>query len=154
MSDQTPRPFGFDWGPFKEMLGGMLPPAQSDNPQDLSWVESYVQQTLRSAFHKPEVRTKSAASPSLQSEVFETHNYILVKIKLPGSTHIDNVRVMVSSTQLKLTIIGVDEPHLISLPKAVLSKSGKASYKDDVLQIRLRKQSGRKSFVEIPIRFI
>ncbi|MBW7474229.1 hypothetical protein K0T92_05690 [Paenibacillus oenotherae] len=132
---------------FDKFFNGKVPfPLDPGNPS--SWLNDYVRDMLI----KPAKAASSSAKGSLPTEIFETHHFLIVRIKLPGSADINNVRIMASNFSIKLSGLSDSKKHTIKLPKLVEPRSGKALLKEQVLQIKLRKRKSGEQYYELFIR--
>jgi len=82
-------------------------------------------------------------------DVVEEKNEVVVVAELPG---VDKESIKVSATENRL-IISVETPQRkyykeVELPTRVDPKSATASYKNGVLQVRLKKAAGELLFIE------
>ncbi|NHN28295.1 Hsp20/alpha crystallin family protein [Paenibacillus agricola] len=141
------------WNQLEAMLGTKLPAlptAQDMEPwQDMSWVEGYVQQMLQKTMSNSKI-PHTLGIKGLP-EVFETHHYVIIKLKLSQPNHpIIHVRAD------RVTI--EDSPQLkkqsVRLPCLVLPHHSRASHKDGILQIKLRKRKLNKTVHEIQVRYL
>lgn len=141
------------WNQLEALLGTKLPAmptAQEMAPwQDMSWVEDYVQQMLQKTM--PKNKMPSTLGVNDLPEVFETHHYVIVKLKLPKP---NNPIVHVRADRVTIE----DSPKLkrqaVRLPSLVLPHLTRASHKDGILQIKMRKRKINKSTHEIHVRYI
>lgn len=130
---------------FDKFFSGKVPfPFELGNPS--KWFNDYVRDML--------VKPAKAlgASGKLPAEIFETHRFLIVRIKLPESADMNAIKVMASSTSVKLQGLPDSKGQLFKLPKLVDARSGKALFKEQVLQIKLRKQGQGEQFFELFIR--
>jgi HSP20 family molecular chaperone IbpA len=145
------NPFQMNWDDFQNQFKGN---SFSDAPygailgnKDFSWVEEYVQGILSQAMPKPseEVGKKS----NLQSEVFETHDYMIVKAKVP---HMDprNIKILLYANQLRLNGLPDQGTGVIQLPSFGRLHGCKAVFKKNTLEIRIPKDTN-DNFKEIRI---
>lgn len=130
---------------FDKFFNGKMPfPFEPGNPSN--WFNDYV----RNMLVKP---VKAHGSNGrLPADIFETHRFLIVRIKLPESVELNKVRVMASSYSVKLQGLPDSKGQLIRLPKLVEARSGKVLLKEQVLQIKLRKRNTGEQFYELFIR--
>jgi len=142
------------WEQLESLLGSKLPALPSAQQlemlNDTSWVENYVQQVLSKSLPKLNVSSKAKRSQS-QAEVFDTHNYVIVKMKLPDQL---NPTVKVRTDQVRVDGLDNGDKKIIQLPCHVVPKYSRSSYKDGILQIKMRKKKLDKTYHEIPIRYL
>lgn len=91
-------------------------------------------QTNERSDHLPEER------PSLQEEVFETHDYIFIRIPIRSRHNVKNIKIQFSHNKCTLTgLLENNEPYVLLLPSPVQKKGARAVYRDEVLEIQLVK---------------
>lgn len=130
---------------FEKFFNGKMPfPFEPGNPSN--WFNDYV----RNMLVKP-VKAQGS-SGRLPAEIFETHRFLIVRIKLPELVELNKVRVMASSSSIKLQGLPESKGQLIKLPKLVEARSGKVLLKEQVLQIKLRKRNSGEQYYELFIR--
>jgi HSP20 family molecular chaperone IbpA len=138
------------WEQLEALLGTKLPalPSAQDMAPwtDKSWVDDYVQQML-----KKTMPTSGMRGIQGKSEVFETHHYVIVKLKLP---HPNNPVVKVRTDQVVIE----DNPNVnrqaVQLPCLIIPRLSRASYKNGILQIKLRKRKINKTYHDIFVRYL
>nr|WP_234399889.1 Hsp20/alpha crystallin family protein [Paenibacillus popilliae] len=136
-----------DWKKFEQFFGGKFPFVDigsgklSDN-----WVENYVQRIVNSV---PVV----SKNKLIQHEIFQTHHYVFIKMNIPDSIREKELQVSVSSHQLKIEGLPEDQKYVIQLPVVVKARESRASYKDGILQIKVRKNDDDLDFYHVGIRY-
>lgn len=76
----------------------------------------------------------------LNSQVFETHGYIYIRIPIEEENWLRKMRILHTSNQTMIHgIPNDDDQHVISLPALVRKKGTTAQYKDNILEIRHQK---------------
>ncbi|MDF2669963.1 MAG: HSP20-like chaperone protein [Paenibacillus sp.] len=163
-------PFGAEWKQFEDFFGGISALHQG-KLKDLGWVDQFVKHMMKQAIPEPGTdsdstrssnksssskssRTSSKGSSALlQTEVFETHRNVIVKLHIPSHINPRNIQLFVNSQQLKIEGPGQNN-QLVRLPSPVQSQYSKAEYRDDILQVQLRKQPKSERYDEIYIRFL
>ncbi|MFD7523596.1 Hsp20/alpha crystallin family protein [Paenibacillus chitinolyticus] len=90
---------------------------------------------------------------TVNGDTFETHTDVFVRLKIPKSEDPRSLQVMVKTSHVK--ILGLtDEPRkLIKLPSPVLPKTAKATYKEGVLQIQVRRRRYKDNYHEAYIEY-
>lgn len=152
MDDPKKKIFkNFDWKSFEQFFGGKLPPLPSGEMDNLNWVEDYVQQVMKQSF--PQSGGRGVMSSKYATEVFETHNGVIVKVFIPDKAEAKNIRVLVGTGQVKLEGLPDNKTQSIKLGTAVHSSKCKAVYRNGILQLHLRKLSGDGRQHEADIRF-
>lgn len=118
--------------------------------QDVNSIEAFVKNTLGNVFKQSGLGGE--AGLYYKSDVFETHDRVIVKIYISDAKSADQFRLMVKSTQVKLEDFFEKTHHTIKLPSPIQPKSARAKYRDGVLQISARKLGHEDSFREIVIQ--
>jgi len=99
------------------------------------------------------IASHTDASP-VHTEMFETHNSIIVKMYIPDRAHAKNVSVYVSEHQVRLENLPPKKSkQTIRLNSYVLPSSCRAVYKSGVLQLHMRKQDKDDYFHKVNVRF-
>lgn len=143
-------PFGAEWKHFEDLFGGISALHQG-KWQDLSWVDQFVKQMMKHTGTNTE--TSTAKAPNLQTEIFETHRNVIVKLMVPDHIHPRDLQLFVNSSQLKIEGHG-QSTQFVRLPTPVQSQYSKAEFRDGILQIQLRKRTNTGRFDEVYIRFL
>jgi len=149
--DYVRNNFNPDMKQFERLFKKNFPGLQSMDIQDWSNVnsiESYVQKMLNHSFKQAGM--ENSLDHHFLSEVFETHDRVIVKMDIPKKTNLDEIRLYVNGNQIKL--INMNETQFVKLPSFVNSKTARALYKDGILQIQMKKQSKSEHYREIFIR--
>lgn len=145
-------PSTFDWNQLEQILGTSLPffpKGMRDKIQDTSWVSSYVQDVMNKMMSSS---TTQQSGKDLPYEEFETHKSIILKLKIPKKIHPRSLRVQVGRGNVRIQ--GLPDGHIqcISLSKPVDHHFCRASYKKQVLIVRMRKEAENEIFRDIRIR--
>ncbi|WP_127586091.1 Hsp20/alpha crystallin family protein [Paenibacillus koleovorans] len=144
-------PFGMNWKHFEELFKGVSA-FHSGKSTDLGWVDKFVTQMLKQAIPGSMAQTVKPAAKTLETEVFETHRSVIVRIMLPSGINPRQLQLYVSSQ--KLRIEGPEQlVQNVKLPVPVQPHLNKAEFRDGILQVQLRKQIKNERFEEIPIRY-
>lgn len=147
----------FDWEQFSEGFaneGVWKQALQNGNIGKLPWVENYVQQLISKVMPSESMDTSFASSKLSSStyNIFETHNLLIVRIKISQKMNPQSIRVFVGNTKLKVKGLTRDEEEqILNLPKSVKMNGSSAVLKDNVMEIRMAKQTVEQ-FKEIPVR--
>jgi len=144
------------WEQIEKFLGQKLPFGEKGQTflDNMSWVEGYVQDMLKKAMPGTEASTSSrSGSTSTSTETFETHEHVIVKVRLPKEEDPRAMRVFVKSNQLKITGYLSGKKKTVKLPALVLSRSARVTYKQRTLEIRMRKSGLKEHYIEAFIRF-
>ena len=136
------------WKQFEQYFGEKFP-FSADKLSDLSWVEPYVQNMLSksmamSSFHKNQ-------DSLIKYETFETVTHVIVKWSISRKERARNARVFSARHHVRLTSGPTQQ--IVPLPAPVIPQSGKAIYKDGVLQLYLRKDKHADPLHEVTVRF-
>ncbi|TDF98144.1 Hsp20/alpha crystallin family protein [Paenibacillus piri] len=140
------------WHEIEKFLGNKLPPVPSSEQLDLlkdtTWVEDYVQQI----FEKSLPKTGVVRSLRTKPEIFETHHHVIVKLALAQQA---NPIIKVRTDLIKIeSIVNSQKPQLIRLPCHVIPSTARASYRDGILQIKVRKKRLNKTYHEVNVRYL
>lgn len=140
------------WEHVEKFLGQKLPFGEKGQTflDNMTWVEGYVQDTLKKAM--PGMNA-SISSRETGAEIFETHEHVIIKVKIPKGEDPRALQVFVKSNQLKLTGFLSGSGKIVKLPALVLPRTARASYKQRQLQIRVRKRGLKEGYVETYIRY-
>jgi HSP20 family molecular chaperone IbpA len=153
---ETNRQPWFKWENFEKFFGEKLPLAAREKGQsmldNMSWVENYVQDVLKRTMPRLDGSASRAAGGS-SVEVFETHDHVILQVKLPKEEDPKAIQVFVKSNQVKLTGFLKEGNKFIKLPALVAPRTARARYKQRTLQIQIRKRGSRDSYHEAYIRF-
>lgn len=144
--------FDFNWKQFEQFFGGKAPfPNPGDGTEPMSWVENYVKDVMKQAL--PSI-DPSGLKHHFHTEVFDTHNNVIVKVHIPDRTQARKLRVLLGSNQLRLENLPEGGVQTIKLNSLIVTGSCKAVYKSGILQLHMRKQSSELPYHEIDIRFL
>ncbi|UQZ87424.1 hypothetical protein SK3146_06721 [Paenibacillus konkukensis] len=139
------------WEALESLLGTKLPALPSSEHMDLwkdtSWVGDYVQNMLEKSM--PKKGMINAFQP--QEEVFQTHNYVIVKINMENNS---NPIVKIRADQVKIDGLRNNKSQIIRLPCHVIPHLSRASYKDGILQIKMRKKKISTAYHEVSVRYL
>ncbi len=144
-----------DMNSFEKIFKKSFPGMQSldwKNWQDVNSIESFVQKALEGSFKQYGINTQGGASSRSMYEVFETHDRVIVKINIPVD-YIDDKRLFVKGNKLKLEQTNSHNTEEIPLPASVNNTTARASYKNGVLQVSMRKLSTDDRYKEVNIRY-
>jgi hypothetical protein len=158
------KPSGFVWDQIEKFINdrlSMMNPfgkaaADSFMQKHPDWVERLVGQVLDRTLPKPlkpsaEKPSGSTKPAAVSTEVFETHQHVIAKIKLPRKEHPRALQVMVRSDRIKLLGLLGGEPYYIQLPAPVLASTARAKFKEGILQVQARKRKKgayRETYIE------
>lgn len=99
-----------------------------------------MQETMNPGTSNPN-RPQTGQLP-LNAKVFETHGYVYIRIPIEEENWLKKMKILHTSNQSMIHgVPNDDDQHIISLPALVRKKGTTAQYKDNVLEIRLQKQT-------------
>lgn len=150
-------PFGFNWKQFEELFNG-ISSFQQGKTQDLAWVDKFIHTMMKQAVPDPAAKQSQQGQQgqqpqSLQTEVFETHRSVIVKIPVPDELLLRKLQLFANSQKLKIEGPGQNVQY-VRLPAIVQSNTSKAEFRDGTLQIQMRKKAKSERFDEVYIRFL
>lgn len=129
----------------------MLPDPDKAGYRDPSWIGDYVQRLLKQV-NLPKVNI--TPNSAVDSDVFETHKSVIVRVTVPKAVNPNLIRVWINTHHVRIEgIPDTRQKHTIALPAPVLAKSGRAVFKDGVLEIRIPKYSSERGYKEIYVQF-
>ncbi|WP_102274908.1 Hsp20/alpha crystallin family protein [Cytobacillus massiliigabonensis] len=114
---------------IQNMMGQMIPEQMQGmmNPQD-----------FMNGFSKQQ--QQPASSSTLPSSVFETHDFVYVRIPLKEDEWRKNLRLFHTSNQMIIEHIPeYEDKHVITLPVLVKKKGTTALIKDGILEVKIPK---------------
>jgi HSP20 family molecular chaperone IbpA len=115
---------------------------------DLSSINNYVQNAISHV-----MPSETTIHPDVHPDIFETHNFVIVKLKLPKNVNPSNIRLFIQANHIKLEGWANEKEQIIKLPSSVQSTKSKALFKQGVLEIKMPKIKFRDRFHEVFIRF-
>ncbi|GFZ80799.1 hypothetical protein GCM10008018_27860 [Paenibacillus marchantiophytorum] len=141
------------WEQVEKFLGQKLPFGEKGQTflDNMTWVEGYVQDMLKKAMPGEEASLSSHHPAG--TEIFETHEHVIIKVKIAKEEDPRALQVFVKSNQIKLTGFLSDKSRILKLPTLVLPRTARVSYKQRLLQIKVRKRGLKESYVEAYIRY-
>lgn len=146
--------FDMNWKNFEQFFGGKLPFAGPTNlgkdNEPMAWVENYVKDVMKQALPNTE---SASLKHHFHSEVFDTHNNVIVKVHIPDKVQARKLRVLINMNQIRLEGLPDNNTQTIRLASLVVPGSCKAVYRNGILQLHIRKQGTENPFQEIDIRF-
>ncbi|NOU93342.1 hypothetical protein GC093_08950 [Paenibacillus sp. LMG 31456] len=142
------------WHEIENLLGSKLPALptskQMELLKDTSWIEGYVQNILNKTM--PQNGMQKVTQSNSKAEVFETHYHVIVKTPISYEV---NPAVKVRPDLIKIEgQLDNKKNQLIRLPCLVVPSTAKATYKEGILQIKIRKKKLNKTYREVSIRYI
>lgn len=117
---------------IKDLMGKMLPPNMQGmiNPSD-----------ILNNFHTGGNVSQASSNPGkFQSDVFETHDDVYVRIPIKDEDWLKKIRLYHTSNQMIIEHIpNSNDKHTITLPAVVKKKGAKARHRDGMLEIKIPK---------------
>ena len=111
---------------IQNMMGQMLP--------------DQVQKMMQSQNFNDIVKPNPQNSSSIPSSVFETHDYVYVRLEIKDSEWLKMIRLYHTSNQMIVEHIpNFEDKHTITLPALVRKKGTTAQVKDGILEIKIPK---------------
>ena len=91
------------WEQVEKFLGQKLPFGEKGQTflDNMTWAEGYVQDMLKKAM--PGLDASISSSWSIWTEIFETHEHVIIKVKIAKDEDPRAFQVFVKSNQIKLT---------------------------------------------------
>ncbi|MED3572130.1 Hsp20/alpha crystallin family protein [Cytobacillus praedii] len=114
---------------IQNMMGQMIPEQMQGmmNPQD--FMQGFAKQ-----------QKQPSNSSKLSSSVFETHDFVFVRIPLKEEAWRKKLRLYHTSNQMIIEHIPeYEDKHIITLPALVKKKGTTAHIKDDILEVKIPK---------------
>lgn len=110
---------------------------------DLSSVDDYVKNII------------SQVNPSniLYPDFFETHRFLIAKIKIPANIHFRSLNVHLSRTHIKIDGLPGKSSQELKLPTHVDTNDCRALFKKGLLQLKMRKLNWDESYREVYVRY-
>jgi len=137
-------------------------PFDSKMMENSDWVDNYVQDIIKKSFsqqydnnlynREESPKKKYQTKRSIQHEIFEMHDYIIVRIPLPSEANPDRISLSLSNNRLIVKGHPLKEEVTINLPSVPNEKKIGAKCKNHVIEVRLKKRQN-EPVVPIPVRF-
>jgi HSP20 family molecular chaperone IbpA len=121
-------------------------PFTHDNPlenYDLSSIHSYVQNVLSQVTN---------GESMLSTDVFETHHWVIAKIKIPNQLLSRNLKIWVNANRIKIERTQDNKApivQILNLPCRVDPYTRKAVFRKDILEIRMPKVKYKDRYHEV-----
>ena len=153
--DKKNLPFGFDLDKLQEsFIEQHFKKPTSNSSIDLNWMGKYMNDVIGNISKNinQQMTQNNQGDKISNYEIFETHDYTIVKLMIPNNIHPKNIRVFLSFNKLKVQGL-YDDLAVIQLPVNGQYKGSKAIYKDEVLEIRVLKDRF-ENYRELNIQYI
>jgi hypothetical protein len=137
------NPPPFDWEGFQQRFfeeGGWRQNI-GEMSGKMPWLDDYVNQILKKVVPDADAKV-SATSPrhsTSTSNLFETHDLYIVRIKLPSDTALQDLELWVSASELQLRGIEYDDI-TVRFPGPVRIEGCRAIYKRHIIEVRIQKE--------------
>lgn len=143
---------GFRWEDFQNRFFGDGHWRDSLRPDGaMPWVEEYVRGLIADVVPGASETgpPPSSRTSSFTGSVFETHQQVIARIRLPlgGETELPRVRASIHELQVE-TADG--QRRTLKLPCFVRPDGARAVWKEDILEVRLPKE-GNPRYRDIPV---
>ncbi len=148
-------PFGFDWTKLQEgfIEEKFIKPASSKSSLDLNWMGKYMNDVLGNISKNinQNITQNNQGENNINYELFETHDYTIVKMRVPDNIHQKNIKVFLDINKLKIQGL-YDNLALIQLPVNGRYQGSRAIIKNEVIEIRVQKDYS-ENYREIKIQY-
>ncbi|WP_125480934.1 Hsp20/alpha crystallin family protein [Mesobacillus subterraneus] len=115
----------------QQMMGKMLQPNMKGMLKPEEWLKDIQHQNMNEP-QKP--------SNTLGAEMFETHDYVFVRIPLKDETHLKQMKLFYTTNQVIIEHLPeLSDKHTLILPATVKRKGASATHRDYVLELRFPK---------------
>ncbi|CAH0120564.1 MULTISPECIES: hypothetical protein [unclassified Paenibacillus] len=141
---------GFEWAGQDPFFKNNVPfNGLGDNfSLDMSSIENYVKDVL----NRVSTMNIGSGETQLSCEVFETHHFVFVRIRIPKQINPKSLRIFLNTFQVKIEGLPGGREQMIKLPAPVVSMESRALYKEPYLQIKIPKLPG-ESYDEVYVRY-
>lgn len=136
----------FNWKSFEKFFGGKFP-LQMENYNNRDWVENYVQDILSN------IPVGLKKNKLMNHEIFQTHNFVFTKIKVPDNINIGDLYISASSNQIKIEGLPDNQHYVIKLPTMVKARESRAKFENGHLQIKIRKMKDDQKFHDVYVHY-
>jgi HSP20 family molecular chaperone IbpA len=143
------------WKRFEEFFNAEFPIPAHASPEDLSWIEPYVQKTIARVLASTHAMDGNRPhAPPHETETFETLTHVIVKVRIPDRNRARNTNVYAGPNEIRLEEGRGVRRTTIPLPALVLPETCKAVYKNGILQLQLKKRNMEAATHPVPIRYL
>lgn len=102
-------------------------------------IPSYLQSMLTEANQKQSTGERETKE-TLNENIFETHDYIYIRIPIPDAKSLKKVKIRYSHNKCSISgLLDDNKVYEMILPKPVQKKGAKAVYREQILEIQLPK---------------
>ncbi|MFC0415267.1 Hsp20/alpha crystallin family protein [Cytobacillus solani] len=114
---------------IQNMMGQMIPEQMQGMMNAQDFMQGFGEQ-----------KQQPSSSSTFSSSVFETHDFVFVRIPLKEESWRKNLRLFHTSNQMIIEHIPeYEDKHIITLPALVKKKGTTAHIKDDILEVKIPK---------------
>jgi HSP20 family molecular chaperone IbpA len=100
------------------------------------------QDMLKSFFPANHNHSTSESSSTLQTTIFETHDFVYIRIFIEEKDWLNSIKIYFTSNQMIIEHIPTfEDKHTLSLPASVKKKGATASFQDGTLELKLAKST-------------
>ncbi|NMD69995.1 Hsp20/alpha crystallin family protein [Bacillus sp. DNRA2] len=142
--------FPFNFFPFNsksnKMMNGMNPEQMQQFTQDMMGkMMSKHMEGMSSPFDMmkgifPDNHFQAATTTQLNYSVFDTHEYVFVRITISNEEWLKTMKIYHTANQISVEHVpNLDDKHSLTLPAIVKKKGATANYKDGILEIKIPK---------------
>ncbi|WAA13291.1 Hsp20/alpha crystallin family protein [Fervidibacillus halotolerans] len=130
----------FPWNLFKESMDPLKPFNEKEFQSSLEkWMKNMVSD-LPSMFQIAPNKDVSAEKKSLNEQVFETHEFVYIRIPIDDANVLKDLKIYYSINKCFINgVFSEEHPYIIILPVTVKKKGARAVFKDGILEIRIPK---------------
>jgi HSP20 family molecular chaperone IbpA len=115
-------------------------PSQSGRPSSLqNFLLGILINSIGQAYTSQDTPMRPAEAENPQ-EVFETHEYVFVRVPIPKRVDKSRIVMYVRTSRVTIRWAPGSINHVYQLPSDVLTKGAEASIRDNVLEIRMPKE--------------
>lgn len=156
MGDRGPY---YNWKEMDKFFSGRIPfmpkEFQERLQMDSSWIGDYVQDVLKHSFSDSaqNMNWESKSFSRIEYDLFETHNSVIVRLRIPENIHPKHIKLFVGSNRLKVENLSTKQKQMITLPNTIDAEGSRAVFKDNVMEVRMPKANDSDFFNEIKIRY-
>ncbi|MUT66719.1 Hsp20/alpha crystallin family protein [Paenibacillus sp. NEAU-GSW1] len=138
------------WDDLERWMEGQKLPKGFEVLKEPDWVEQFVRKMMTKALPEAAQAMNGIAE---EATTFETHHFILVKFPLPAGTKRDDLKLFVREDRIKVEGLPDNRTETIKLPRPVKPRICRALVKNGILQVKLRKRPGTRTYYETTIRW-
>ncbi|MCH5584638.1 Hsp20/alpha crystallin family protein [Shimazuella sp. AN120528] len=141
----------FNWDEFIKSFQQSASSPNTTFEMDFSKVEDFISKSMNDMF-KANTSMGQFNSTSSKREVFETHDYMIVKLPIPENINPRDVSVFLDTNILMISGLGKDMEK-ITLPMNGSFTGCQGYVKNGIMEIRVPKNE-KKNFREIMIKYL